>query len=127
MNSDAAPIMRLGHNLLVSLQGDLDDGTVLRLEDQITREIVRTQAQGMLIDVSGLSIVDSFIARIIARITSMVRLLGSEAVVVGIQPAVAITLVELGVSMEHVHTALNAGRGMELLTLLQRADANGRR
>jgi rsbT antagonist protein RsbS len=126
MNSDA-PIMRLGHNLLVSLQGDLDDGAVLRLEDQITREIVRTRARGMLIDLSGLTIVDSFIARIIARITSMVRLLGAEAVVVGIQPAVAITLVELGVVMDHVHTALNAGRGMELLTQLQRLEQNGSR
>jgi rsbT antagonist protein RsbS len=126
MNSESVPIMRLGSNLLVSLQGDLDDGSVLRLEDQITKEIVRTRAQGTLIDVSGLAIVDSFIARIIARITSMVRLLGSQAVVVGIQPAVAITLVELGVSMEHVHTALNAGRGMELLTYLQRVDQNGR-
>jgi rsbT antagonist protein RsbS len=126
MNSESVPIMRLGSNLLVSLQGDLDDGSVLRLEEQITKEIVRTRAQGTLIDVSGLAIVDSFIARIIARITSMVRLLGSQAVVVGIQPAVAITLVELGVSMEHVHTALNAGRGMELLTYLQRVDQNGR-
>ena len=126
MTSELVPIIRLGHNLLVSLQGDLDDASVLRLEDQITREIVRTRAQGTLIDVGGLAVVDSFIARVIARIASMVKLLGSEAVVVGIQPAVAITLVELGVSMEHVHTALNAGRGMELLTLLQGLAPNGR-
>ena len=125
MTPELVPIIRLGRNLLVSLQGDLDDASVLRLEDQITREIVRTRAKGTLIDVGGLAVVDSFIARVIARIASMVRLLGSEAVVVGIQPAVAITLVELGVSMEHVHTALNAGRGMELLTLLQGLDLNG--
>jgi len=125
MTPELVPIIRLGRNLLVSLQGDLDDASVLRLEDQITREIVRTRAKGTLIDVGGLAVVDSFIARVIARIASMVRLLGSEAVVVGIQPAVAITLVELGISMEHVHTALNAGRGMELLTLLQGLDLNG--
>jgi rsbT antagonist protein RsbS len=117
--NEGASIIRLGRNLLVSLQGDLDDAAVLRLEDQITREIVRTHATGTLIDVGGLSMVDSFIARIIARVASMVRLLGAEAVVVGIQPAVAITLVELGVTMRHVHTALNAGRGMELLSRLQ--------
>lgn len=126
MNSDLVSILRLGPNLLVCFQGDLDDGAVLRLEDQITREIVRTSAKGTLIDVSNLPIVDSFIARVIARIASMVRLLGSEAVVVGIQPAVAITLVELGVSMEHVHTALNAGRGMELLARLQSQDRDVR-
>jgi len=119
---ELVPIIRIGANLLVSLQGDLDDASVLRLEEQITREVVRTRARGALIDVCGLAVVDSFIARIIARIASMVRLLGAEAVVVGIQPAVAITLVELGVSMKHVHTALNAGRGMELLGRLQRAE-----
>ncbi len=127
MNPELVPIIRLGDNLLVSLQGDLDDAAVLHLEDQITREIVRTRARGTLIDVGGLAVVDSFIARVIARIASMVKLLGSEAVVVGIQPAVAITLVELGVSMEHVHTALNAGRGMKLLTILRALDENGGR
>jgi rsbT antagonist protein RsbS len=127
MTLELIPIMRLGNNLLVSLQGDLDDASVLQLEEHITREVVRTSARGTLIDVGGLSVVDSFIARVIARIASMVKLLGSEAVVVGIQPAVAITLVELGVSMDHVHTALNAGRGMELLTQLQRSNQNGTR
>jgi rsbT antagonist protein RsbS len=125
MNAELVPIIRVGTNLLVSLQGDLDDSAVLRLEDQITREIVRTRAQGMLIDVCGLAVVDSFIARVIARIATMVRLLGAEAVVVGIQPSVAITLVELGVTMEHVHTALNAGRGMALLSRLQGPARNG--
>lgn len=119
MSGETASMIRLGSNLLVSLQGDLDDAAVLRLEDQITREVVRTRAKGTLIDVGGLDMVDSFIARVIARIASMVRLLGAEAVVVGIQPAVAITLVELGVDMRHVHTALNAGRGMELLNRIQ--------
>jgi rsbT antagonist protein RsbS len=125
MSLELTPIIRLGRNLLVSLQGDLDDATVLRLEDQITREVVRTRARGTLIDVGGLAVVDSFIARVIARIANMVRLLGAEAVVVGIQPAVAITLVELGVQMQHIHTALNAGRGMQLLTRLQGRSHDG--
>jgi rsbT antagonist protein RsbS len=127
MSAELVPIIRMGANLLISLQGDLDDSSVLRLEDLITREIVRTRAKGTLIDVGGLTVVDSFIARVIARIAGMVRLLGAEAVVVGIQPAVAITLVELGVSMRHVHTALNAGRGMELLRRLQGPDGRGSR
>jgi rsbT antagonist protein RsbS len=125
MSGELPAIIRVGHNLLVSLQGDLDDATVLRLEDQVTREMVRTKASGTLIDVGGLTMVDSFIARVIARIAAMVRLLGAEAVVVGIQPAVAITLVELGVSMRHVHTALDAGRGMALLHRLQGSQRDG--
>ncbi len=119
MATDIVPIIRVGTSLLVSLQGDMDDEAVLRLEGQITREVARTRAKGTLIDVSGLAVVDSFIARVISRIVAMVRLLGCEAVVVGIQPAVAITLVELGVDMHQVHTALNAGKGMELLQRLQ--------
>tara|TARA_R110000787_G_scaffold8607_6_gene29268 strand:+ start:6567 stop:6929 length:363 start_codon:yes stop_codon:yes gene_type:complete len=119
MALEVVPIIRVGDNLLVSLQGELDDEAVVRLEDQITREVSRTRCKGTLIDVGGLAVVDSFIARVIARIVAMVRLLGSEAVVVGIQPAVAITLVELGVNMDQVHTALNAGKGMDLLRRLQ--------
>lgn len=118
MSQEIVPLIRLRENLLVSLQGDLDDASVLRLEDQITREVTATRSRGVLLDVGGLSIVDSFIARVIARIALMVRLLGADAVVVGIQPAVAITLVELGVDMKHVHTALNAGKGMDLLSRL---------
>lgn len=116
---EVVPIMRIGDTLLVSLQGDLDDKTVIRVEDQLTREVARTHASGTLIDVSGLSVVDSFIARVIARVVAMVRLLGSEAVVVGIQPAVAITLVELGVPMGQLDTALNAEQGMTLLSRLR--------
>lgn len=115
--------MRIGQILLVALQGDLDDTTVIRIEEQLTSEVARTHATGTLIDVSGLSMVDSFIARVIARVVGMVRLLGSEAVVVGIQPAVAISLVELGVPMGHLDTALNAEQGMALLRRL-RADGN---
>jgi rsbT antagonist protein RsbS len=116
---DTIPVIRLGENLLVSLQGDLDDTTVIELERELTNWVARTRAKGVLVDVSGLSVVDSFIARVIARIAAMIRLLGAEAVVVGIQPAVAITLTELGIGMRHVHTALNAGQGMALLGRLQ--------
>jgi rsbT antagonist protein RsbS len=115
----SVPIVQLGSSLLVSLQGDLDDNAVLRLETEITSAVARTGATGVLIDVGGLAVVDSFIARIIARIAAMIRLFGAEAVVVGIQPAVAITLVELGVDMQQVHTALNAAEGMALLQRLR--------
>jgi rsbT antagonist protein RsbS len=120
--NESLPIMRIGDTLLVSLQGDLDDSTVMRIETRLTEEVARTHATGTLIDVSGLEVVDSFIARVIARVVGMVRLLGSEAAVVGIQPAVAITLVELGVPMGHLDTALNAEQGMALLARLRAAD-----
>ncbi len=107
--------MRMGRNLLVTLQGDLEDSTVEQIEREVTREVARTAAQGALIDVSGLSVVDSFVARVIARLVAMIRLLGAQAALVGIQPAVAITLVELGVPLAHVHTALNAEQGMARL------------
>ncbi|KAB1140101.1 STAS domain-containing protein [Streptomyces luteolifulvus] len=122
MTEDVVPVMRIGDTLLVALQGDLDDTTVIRIEDQLTREIARSAATGMLIDVSRLSVVDSFIARVLARIVAMVRLLGAQAAVVGIQPAVAITLVELGVPMGHLDTALNAEQGLALLERLRRGD-----
>lgn len=125
MSLEFAPILRVGDNLFVTLQGDLDDKTILRLEGQITQEIARTNALGALIDVSGLVIVDSFIARVIARIVGMIRLLGAEAVVVGMQPAVAITLVELGVDMTQIHTALDAERGMQLLARLRGQSPKG--
>jgi len=113
------PILRIGDTLLIRLEGDLDDSTVIAVEDQLTREVARIRAKGTLIDVSGLSVVDSFIARVIARVVAMIRLLGSEACVVGIQPAVAITLVELGVPMGHLDTALDAQQGMALLDRLR--------
>jgi rsbT antagonist protein RsbS len=112
---EEVPIMRMGRNLLVTLQGNLEDTTVEQIERAVTQEVARTRATGVLIDVSGLSIVDSFVARVIARLVAMVRLLGAEATIVGLQPAVAITLVELGVPMRHVRTALNAEQGMAQL------------
>ncbi|MGW2524484.1 STAS domain-containing protein [Streptomyces sp. NPDC001617] len=122
MTEDVVPVMRIGDTLLVALQGDLDDTTVMAIEEQLTREVADTSASGMLIDVSRLSVVDTFIARVLARIVAMVRLLGAQAAVVGIQPAVAITLVELGVPMGHLDTALNAEQGLALLERLRRND-----
>jgi rsbT antagonist protein RsbS len=112
---ELVPMMRLGDNLLVTLQGDLEDTTVEMIEQEVTREVARTRVGGAMLDVSGLAVVDSFVARVIARLVAMIRLLGAEATIVGIQPAVAITLVELGVPMGHVHTALNAEQGMARL------------
>lgn len=112
---DEPPIIRLGGNLLVRLQGDLQDSTIERIEREIADEVARSGALGVMLDVSGLAVVDSFVARVLARLVSMIGLLGAEATVVGIQPAVAITLVELGVPMGHVKTALNAEQGMARL------------
>jgi len=112
---EAVPIIKLGPNLLVSLHGDLDDATALRIEKEITDMVACTRSTGVLLDVGGLAVVDTFIARVIARIAGMTRFLGAQSVVVGIQPAVAITLVELGVRMQHLNTALNAAEGMALL------------
>ncbi|GAA2649251.1 STAS domain-containing protein [Streptomyces aculeolatus] len=122
MTGGPVPVMQIGDTLLVSLQGDLDDTTVVRIEEHLTNEVARTGAGGMLIDVSGLSVVDSFIARVLTRMVAMVRLLGAQVAVVGIQPAVAITLVELGVPMGGLDTALNAEQGLALLARLRRAD-----
>jgi rsbT antagonist protein RsbS len=118
-SAETVPIIKLGSDLLVSLQGDLDDTAVLRLETEITRSVAASRATGVLIEVSGLAVVDSFIARVVARIAAMIRLLGADTVVVGIQPAVAITLIELGVGMQHLNTALNAAEGMSVLQRLR--------
>ena len=123
MSDTQVPIMQIGDTLLTSLQGDLDDTTVMSIEERLTGEVARRNPTGVLIDVSGLTMIDSFIARVLARMVGMVRLLGSSVAVVGIQPAVAITLVELGVPMGHLDTALNAEQG---LALLKRLQADGR-
>jgi rsbT antagonist protein RsbS len=117
--------MRIKDTLLVALQGDLDDAAVIRIEEKLTHEVARTHVTGLLIDVSALDVVDSFIARVLARVAGMIRLLGAEAAIVGIQPAVAITLVELGVPMGHLDTALNAEQGLALLDRLRRSRARG--
>ena|SRR5579859_918280 len=115
---DAVPIVRIGTNLLVPLRGDLEDSSVERIEQDVTRVVADTRATGVLVDVSGLAVVDSYVARVIARLVAMIRLLGAQTAVVGIQPAVAIALVELGVPMGGVFTALNAEQGMARLRRL---------
>jgi rsbT antagonist protein RsbS len=116
------PTIRIGDTLIVTLRGDLDDTTVIKIEEDVARQVELSAVRGTLIDVSGLTMVDSFIARVLARVAAMIRLLGSQVAVVGIQPAVAITLVELGVPMGHLDTALNAEQGMALLGRLRADD-----
>lgn len=118
------PIVRIGDTLIVTLQGDLDDAAVVRIEEDVSLEVERSSAAGTLIDVSGLAMVDSFIARVLARMAGMIRLLGSQVAVVGIQPAVAITLVELGVPLGQLDTALNAEQGIALLARLRADDGS---
>jgi rsbT antagonist protein RsbS len=120
---DEVPIMRMGPDLLVTLQGDLDDRTVESIEREVTDEVARTHARGALIDVSGLAVVDSFVARVLGRLVGMIRLLGADATIVGIRPPVALTLVELGVSLGHVNTALNPEQGMARLRRIRSDDS----
>ena len=109
------PILRMGRFLLVTIQVDMHDRLALALQDDLTQMISDTEARGVLIDISSLEIVDSFIGRMLGNIAAMSRVLDAETVVVGMQPAVAITLVELGMSLAGVRTALNVDAGMELL------------
>jgi len=112
---DRIPILKMGHFLLVTIQVDLYDRLAMDLEADLVKMVSTTNARAVLIDISAVSIVDSFMGRIIGNIASMSKLLDAETVVVGMQPAVAITLVELGLELPGVHTALNVERGMELL------------
>ena len=109
------PILRMGGHLLVTVQVDMHDQLALALQDDLTAKIVKTGAKGVLIDISALDMVDSFIGRMIANISAMSHVLDARTVVVGMQPAVAITLVELGLSLTSVETALNVERGMAIL------------
>ena len=113
--ADRVTTMRVGANLLVALRGDLDDSSVERTERDVTNEVAQTQPSGVLLNVSGLIMVDSYVARVIARLVTMIHLLGADAAIVGIQPAVAISLVELGVPMANVITALNTEQGLARL------------
>jgi rsbT antagonist protein RsbS len=117
----------MGEFLLVTIQVDMHDRLAMALQDDLTNRIAATAARGVLIDISALEIVDSFIGRMIANIAGMARVLDAETVVVGMQPAVAITLVELGLSLSGVRTALNVGKGMDLLraSLGSRAEEDG--
>jgi rsbT antagonist protein RsbS len=109
------PILKMGPFLLVTIQVDLYDRLALNLESDLINMVSKTEAKGVLIDISAVSIVDSFMGRILGNIAQMSKILDAETVVVGMQPAVAITLVELGLTLQGVHTALNVERGMELL------------
>ena len=114
---DKIPILRMGQFLLVTIQVDMHDRLAMTLQDDLTTRISETGARGVLIDISSLEIVDSFIGRMLGNIAAMSRVLDAETVVVGMRPAVAITLVELGMSLAGVKTALNVDAGMELLQL----------
>ena len=121
---DRIPILQMGNLLLVTIQVDMHDQLALTLQDDLTERIQKTSARGVLIDISALDIVDSFIGRMISTISSLARIMDATTVVVGMQPAVAITLVELGLTLTGVRTALNVERGMELLRtdLLEQPD-----
>ncbi len=109
------PILRMGRTLLVTIQVDMHDQLALTLQDDLTQRIVTDRARGVLIDISSLDMVDSFIGRMISNIAGMARVLDATTVVVGMQPSVAITLVELGLTLDGVRTALNVEKGMALL------------
>ncbi len=109
------PILRMGEFLLITVQVDMHDRLALQLQDDLTEKIVQHSSRGVLIDISALEVVDSFIGRMLGNIAAMSRILDAQTVVVGMRPAVAITLVELGMSLPGIRTALNVERGMEIL------------
>ena len=124
------PILKMGDFLLVTIQVDMHDRLAMTLQDDLTEQIVRRSARGVLIDISALEMVDSFIGRMLSNIANMARLLDAETVVVGMQPSVAITLVELGMPMKGIRTALDVEKGMAALKasleqLVENTDGNG--
>jgi rsbT antagonist protein RsbS len=112
---ERVPILKIGQTLFVSIQIDLQDESVLQLQEDLADELVATGARGVIIDITAVEIVDSFIGRMLAMIGSISRLFDAETVLVGMRPAVAITLVELGLSLDGVRTALNAEKGLRML------------
>lgn len=119
------PILKMGDFLLVSIQVDMDDRLAISLQNHLTDRVVKHHARGVLLDISALEMVDSFVGRLLGSIATMTRVLGAETVVVGMRPAVAITLVELGLSLGKLRTALNVEIGMELLGSLTNASTEG--
>jgi len=120
------PILRVGNFLLVTVQVELHDQLAMRLQDDLTQAIVQHGARGVLIDISALQLVDSFTGRMLANISLMSRVLDAETIVVGMQPAVAITLVELGMEMREIRTALNVDKGIAILQSLLPGGLEGR-
>ncbi|MCU9947644.1 STAS domain-containing protein [Pseudomonas sp. PDM13] len=112
---DRIPILKMGKYLMLTIQVDMHDQLALDLQEDLTEQIVRHNAKGVLIDISSLEIVDSFIGRMLSHIANVSRILDAKVIVVGMQPAVAITLVELGLSLEGIATALNVEKGMRWL------------
>jgi rsbT antagonist protein RsbS len=129
-SDERIPILKMGDLLLLTIQVDMHDRLAIQLQDDLTERIVKDRARGVLIDISALEIVDSFIGRMLANIAAMSRVLDAETVVVGMRPAVAITLVELGLALPDVQTALNVEKGIALLTAARAHDTawgDGRR
>ena len=122
---DHIPILKMGEFLLVTIQVDMHDRLAMTLQDDLTNSIVKNLSRGVLIDISSVEIVDSFIGRMLGNIASMSRILDAETVVVGMRPSVAITLVDLGLSLPGVRTALNVEKGMELLRASIGRQGNG--
>ncbi|MFE2922167.1 STAS domain-containing protein [Streptomyces goshikiensis] len=121
--SEQVPVLRIGQVLLVSIQTDLDDRTVMLLQDDLAAAVVDSDAHGVVIDITAVDIVDSFVGRMLATIASISRLLDAQTVVVGMRPAVAITLVELGLSLGGVRTALTLDKGLQVLERARREQA----
>jgi rsbT antagonist protein RsbS len=119
------PILKIGDLLLVSIQVDMHDRVAMTLQEDLTKKIIDSRAHGVIIDISALEMVDSFIGRMLSNIAGMSKLLGAETVVAGMQPSVAITLVELGLSLKGVRTALSLERGMELLRISELESDSG--
>ncbi|HEY9791925.1 MAG TPA: STAS domain-containing protein [Candidatus Obscuribacterales bacterium] len=115
MTTQKIPILKLGEFLLVTIQGELHDTQAYTLQDELSAKVANTNARGVLVDVSGLTIVDSFMGRMISTIAATTRLMDAETVVVGMQPAVAITLVDMGLSLPGISTAKNVDKGMAML------------
>jgi rsbT antagonist protein RsbS len=122
---DKIPILKMGHFLLITIQVDMHDRLAMALQDDLTARVVTDRAKGVLIDISSLEIVDSFIGRMLDNIAAMTRTLGADTVVVGMKPAVAITIVELGLSLANVRTALTVDKGMAMLTSLRETPIEG--
>lgn len=121
---DRIPILKMGDCLLVTIQVDMHDQLAVSLQEDLTAQIAKNRSRGVLIDISSLEIVDSFIGRMLANIAAMSRVLDAQTVLTGMQPAVAITLVELGMSLSGIKTALNVERGMELLRKFIQEESN---